>query len=91
MTNLFTDADLRPTAADEFCQALKANKSPTPTHHNHRAAALDLLTNCPISHREAGFCGHVAVADDLTDKQVDWLVKLLARNGRPPLARGAAR
>ncbi len=64
---------------------------PVAEHASHRSAALDLLTHCPCSHKEGGFLGHVAVADDLSDRQTDWLVKLLARNGRPPLAQGAAR
>ena len=68
-----------------------AGPRPAAAHDNHRSAALDLLIHCKISHKEGGFCGHVAVADDLTAKQVDWLVKLLARHGRTPLAQGAAR
>lgn len=56
---------------------------------NHRQAALALLNDCPgLSHKEAGFLGHVAVAPVLSAKQQDWLVKLLDRNGLPPLAEG---
>ena len=68
-----------------------AEARPVAEHASHRSAALDLLTHCPLSHKEAGFCGHCVVANDLTDKQDDWLVKLLARHGRPPLAQGAGR
>lgn len=68
-----------------------ANARPLEAHTNHRSAALDLLTHCPMTHKEGGFLGHVVVADDLSDRQVDWLIKLLARNGRPPLAQGAGR
>jgi hypothetical protein len=54
---------------------------------HHRAAALALLNNCPnLSHMEAGFLGHVCVTDTLTDKQREWLGKLLRKNGLPPLA-----
>jgi len=35
---------------------------------------------------EAGFLGHVCVTAKLTDKQREWLGKLLQRNGLPPLA-----
>lgn len=35
---------------------------------------------------EAGFLGHVCVTDTLTDKQREWLGKLLRKNGLPPLA-----
>ena len=48
---------------------------------DHRKAALALLTNRPdLSHKEAGFLGNVCVAKSLTDKQADWLVKILARH-----------
>lgn len=53
---------------------------------NHRAAALALLTECPrLSHKAAGFLGHVCIAPNLTDRQRDWLVKLLDRHDLPPL------
>ncbi len=68
-----------------------AGARPSEAHTSHRSAALDLLTHCPMSHKEGGFLGHVAVADDLSDRQTYWLVKLLARNGRPPLVQGAGR
>jgi hypothetical protein len=58
---------------------------------HHRQAALALLNQCPnLSHKEAGFCGHVCVADTLSDKQRDWLAKLLERNGLSPFAEGDA-
>lgn len=61
-------------------------KSPFKTH---RHAALALLTNEPdIPHKAAGFLGHVCVASMLSEKQRDWLVKLLARYGQPTLAEG---
>jgi len=58
---------------------------------HHRQAALALLVHCPdLPHKAAGFLGHVCVAPALSLKQRDWLVKLLARYGQPPLAEGAA-
>jgi len=63
--------------------------SPPFTHH--RQAALSLLNHCPnLSHKEAGFLGHVCVAPVLSAKQRDWLAKLLPRNAMPPLAEGGA-
>lgn len=54
--------------------------------NHHRQAALALLNDCPsLSHKEAGFAGHVCVALILSDRQRDWLAKLLKRNGLPPL------
>jgi hypothetical protein len=54
---------------------------------HHRRAALALLNQCPeLSHKAAGFLGNVCVAPTLTDRQRDWLVKLLDRNVLPPLA-----
>jgi hypothetical protein len=54
---------------------------------HHRAAALALLSACPdLSHKAAGFLGHVCVAAVLSDKQRDWLGKLLAKHGLPSLA-----
>ena len=59
---------------------------------NHRQAALALLNQCPkLSHKEAGFCGHVCVADALSDKQRDWLAKLLERHNLPSLAEGGVK
>lgn len=58
---------------------------------NHRTAALALLTQCTdLPHKTAGFLGHVCVAPELSTKQRDWLVKLLERQGLPPLAGGEA-
>lgn len=55
--------------------------------HKPKAAALALLSECPaISHKEAGFLGHVCVAERLTGRQGDWLRKILDRNGFPPIA-----
>lgn len=54
---------------------------------HHREAALTLLRHCPnLSHKEAGFLGNVCVSVKLTDKQRDWLNKLLRGRGLPPLA-----
>ena len=56
---------------------------------HHRQAALSLLNQCPnLSHKEAGFCGHVCVADVLSNRQRDWLAKLLERHGLPSLSVG---
>lgn len=59
---------------------------------NNRAAALALLglDTAEITHKEAGFLGHVCVAAVLTDKQGAWLSKLLARNGLPTFEIGGA-
>ncbi|MGE3745458.1 MAG: hypothetical protein AB7G25_07075 [Sphingomonadaceae bacterium] len=58
---------------------------------HHRKAALALLDVCPdLSHKAAGFLGHVCVAPVLSDKQREWLAKLLAKHGLPPLAREGA-
>jgi hypothetical protein len=58
-----------------------------PTFRHHRQAALALLNDCPgIPHKPAGFLGHVCVAAVISDKQRDWLGKLLDRHGLPPLA-----
>ena len=54
---------------------------------HHRQAALALLSEFPdLPHKAAGFLGHVCVAQTLSDRQRNWLVKLLERNGLPPLA-----
>ena len=56
---------------------------------SHRKAALRLLNERPeLSHKEAGFLGHVAVAPVISDKQRDWLRKILARNGLGALTEG---
>ena len=58
---------------------------------HHRPAALALLSECPdLSHKAAGFLGHVCVAPALSDKQRDWLDKLLDRHGLPPLVEDGA-
>lgn len=58
-----------------------------PPFQHHRRAALALLNECPdVPHKPAGFLGHVCVAAELSDKQRDWLGKLLDRYGLPPLA-----
>ncbi len=64
-------------------------KQPFP---NHRQAALSLLTHCPnLSHKEAGFLGHVCVATGPSERQLAWLTKLLDRKGLPPLEKGGAK
>ena len=61
------------------------------TFPHHRPAALTLLNERPgLSHKEAGFLGHVTVALTLSDKQRQWLVKLLSRHGLQPLGDGGA-
>jgi hypothetical protein len=58
---------------------------------NHRQAALRLLNDRPeLTHKEAGFLGHVCVSRDLSARQLDWLVKLLSRNRLPSLGMGGA-
>ena len=58
-------------------------------HPNHRQAALRLLSDRPeLSHKEAGFLGHVCVARDLSVRQRDWLDKLLSRKRMPSLGSG---
>jgi len=53
---------------------------------HHRPAALALLNQCAdLPHKTAGFLGHVCVASTLSDRQREWLAKLLARHGLPPL------
>lgn len=57
--------------------------------NHHRQAALSLLNQCPnLSHKEAGFCGHVCVAVVLSNRQSGWLAKLLERHGLPSLSGG---
>ena len=58
---------------------------------HHRQAALALLSQCTLlTHKEAGFLGHVCVGPILSDRQRDWLSKLLERNGLSLLAEGDA-
>lgn len=58
---------------------------------HHRNAALALLTERPdLSHKEAGFLGHVAVAAVLSERQRQWLVTLLSRHRLQPLDDGGA-
>lgn len=53
---------------------------------NHRDAALALLIHAEgLAGRHGNFLGHVAVIDDLTDRQLNWLQKLLARHGMPEI------
>lgn len=62
-----------------------------PPFDHHRQAALALLNQClKLSHKEAGFLGNVCVADAVSDRQRDWLAKLLKRYGLPPLAEEGA-
>ena len=63
-----------------------------PPFDHHRQAALALLNQCAnLTHKEAGFLGHVCVADVLSDRQRDWLAKLLERHGLPSLSEGGAK
>lgn len=81
------------TASDERTQIVTSRStfggpaaSECPFLH-HRHAALGLLGACPdLPHKAAGFLGHVCVARTLSERQREWLVKLLKRNGLPPLA-----
>lgn len=53
---------------------------------NHRAAALALLNQFPtLSHIEAGFLGQVCVAHVASQKQIKWLLKILAQKRLPLL------
>jgi hypothetical protein len=59
--------------------------------NHHRQAALSMLNEClTLSHKEAGFLGNVCVAPILSNRQLDWLSKLLERNGLPPFSVGDA-
>lgn len=61
------------------------------TFRDHRRAALALLNAGPnLTHKAAGFLGHVCVAPVLSDRQRDWLTKLLSKYGLPPLAEEGA-
>jgi hypothetical protein len=57
---------------------------------NHRTAALALLTgNYRLSRNAGQFLGQLAVdATPMSDAQADWIAKLLARAGLPPMADG---
>ena len=59
--------------------------------NHHRQAALALLNECQdLSHKEAGFLGHVCVAPILSERQRNWLAKLLEKHSFLPLAEGGA-
>ncbi len=59
---------------------------------HHRQAALSLLNQCTnLTHKEAGFLGHVCVAEMLSDPQRNWLSKLLVRHGLPYRSEGGAK
>lgn len=53
--------------------------------HNEAALAL-LASGANLRQKEGQFLGGIAFTDDLTDKQVNWLVILLNRHGLAPLA-----
>lgn len=78
------------------CSVTVANPAPSMAAHpavfeTHRQAALSLLgSNDDLTHKQAGFLGHVCVAPVLSDRQRQWLAKLLERYGLPPLADGDA-
>lgn len=59
---------------------------------HHRAAALALLTgDCKLSRKTGQFLGQLAVdPSPLSDRQSDWLAKLLEKAGLAPLAKGGA-
>lgn len=59
---------------------------------DHRQAALALLNgNYRLSRKAGQFLGQLAVdPSPMSDRQRDWLVKLLAKHGLPPLAEGGA-
>lgn len=59
---------------------------------NHREAALALLNGAYRLSRKAGqFLGQLVVdASPMSDRQQDWLAKLLAKHDLPPLAAGGA-
>lgn len=59
---------------------------------DHRQAALALLARNHRLNRKAGqFLGQIAVdPSPLSERQADWLAKLLERTGLPPLAEGGA-
>ena len=59
---------------------------------DHRQAALALLNGkCRLSRKAGQFLGQLAVdPSPMSEAQVDWLAKLLDRNGLPPLVEGGA-
>ena len=59
---------------------------------NHRDAALALLNgNHRLSRKAGQFLGQLAVDfTAMSERQADWLGKLLDRAGLPPLAEGDA-
>lgn len=59
---------------------------------DHRTAALALLNGAYRLSRKAGqFLGQIAVdPTPLSDRQADWLAKLLEKAELPPLAMGGA-
>jgi hypothetical protein len=58
---------------------------------HHREAALALLGKvADLTLKEAGFLGHVCITAVLSDRQLAWLARLLARHGLPVLASGGA-
>ncbi|WP_062912894.1 hypothetical protein [Sphingopyxis macrogoltabida] len=63
-----------------------------PPFLDHRAAALALLSGTGRLSRKAGqFLGQLAVdPSPMSEAQADWLGKLLARAGLPPMAEGGA-
>ncbi|PTS86170.1 MULTISPECIES: hypothetical protein [unclassified Caulobacter] len=61
------------------------------TFPSHRLAALSLLSgDHALDRKEAGFLGHVCIANALSPRQWAWLQKLLARCGLPSLIEGGA-
>ena len=59
---------------------------------DHRTAALALLNgNYRLSRKAGQFLGQLVVDPaPMSDRQQDWLAKLLAKHGLPPLAEGDA-
>ena len=59
---------------------------------DHRQAALALLNgNCRLSRKAGQFLGQLAVdPSPMSEAQVDWLAKLLDRNGLQPVVEGGA-
>lgn len=56
---------------------------------HHRDAALALLNAAPtLARSAAGFCGHVCVAAVLSERQRNWLDRLLSQHRLPPLVTG---
>lgn len=57
---------------------------------DHRRAALALLTgNHRLSRKAGQFLGQLVVdPSPMSEAQRDWLAKLLAKHGLPPLAEG---